>query len=71
MTDEGTAAFEQIRANENAVLERIGADLVAADVAACVRVLGRLSAAFGETARASDDNAGWSVPGPRPGEEVR
>jgi DNA-binding MarR family transcriptional regulator len=71
LTHEGRAAFEQIRADENRVLDAIAADLTTADVAACVRVLGRLTDALGEAARASDDDAGWSVPGPRPGEEVR
>ncbi|MCK2216934.1 MarR family transcriptional regulator [Actinomadura sp. ATCC 31491] len=42
LTDEGRAAVDAVMARERAVLGRVGGDLSADDIAACLRVLSRL-----------------------------
>ncbi|MFD9793902.1 MarR family winged helix-turn-helix transcriptional regulator [Streptomyces sp. NPDC059070] len=46
LTDEGRAAIGAVTAREHALLRRTGGDLTDADVAACVRVLGRMLELF-------------------------
>lgn len=49
LTDDGRAAIAAVVAREYAVLRRTGGELTDADVAACVRVLGRMLELFEDT----------------------
>lgn len=46
LTDEGRAAITAVTAREHALLRRAGGDLTAADVDACLHVLGRMLELF-------------------------
>ncbi len=46
LTDEGRAAIDAVTTREHALLRQVGGDLTDADVAACVRVLGRMLELF-------------------------
>lgn len=46
LTDTGLAAITAVTAGEHALLRQVGSDLTDADVAACVRVLGRMLELF-------------------------
>lgn len=63
LTPAGQTLFAQIHAAELATLERIAGDLAAEEVAACVRVLARLTAEVREVAReASSAGDGRQLP---------
>jgi DNA-binding MarR family transcriptional regulator len=70
LTDAGRVAFAQIRARENETLRRIAADIPEEDIAACLRVVRHLTDELREIAQAGPPDHGWSVPGPRAGEET-
>ena len=71
LTERGRAEITDIKANEAANLRRVADGLDPADVEACVRVLAHLTEQFRTSVRERGSTAGWTVEGPRPGEDVR
>lgn len=71
LTDDGRRAFQEVHRNELEVLAEVAAELDPADIDAAVRVVGTLTRAVRENAEQAEPGRGWSVSGPRPGEEVR
>lgn len=70
LTADGRAAFDEIRDREAVALRAIAADLDAADIAACVRVVRHLTVTLRRVAEAGPTDQGWPVPGPHREEDL-
>ncbi len=71
LTDHGRQTFDQLHAEELERLEGLAAEVDPDDIEACLRVLAHLTRSLRSSADPEQPDAGWTVPGPRPGEEVR
>lgn len=68
LTDGGTRTFTELHDAELADLSAIARELSAADIQACLQVMTVLTDGTRRNAERRGGSAGWSTPGPLPGE---